>query len=170
MKVFIIITMIIFVIMSLQKNGYKSNFFELIFLTILVSALLILVQSWPHTVAALCGEATVIYATVDLDVSICQYPMYSLLCNAYYKFIIKGERVRYPDYNNNQFMKFSFMVVTIRSIVFLFLFFETAIYCYQLVANQIWWKWLIVTPVILILCVAGVIVGKNWFRLYRELY
>lgn len=169
MKVFIIITMIIFIVLTLQKKGHKNNF-RLMFLAILIYALLIPHLSWGHTVIVLYLEAMVILCAVVSNVSVCQYPMYSLLCKDYYKFIIKGENVRYPDYDNNQFMRFCFVIVTIRSVVFLFLFFETGTYCYHLVANEIWWKWLIVIPAMLIFCLAGVIVAKNWYGLYVELH
>ena len=169
MKVFIVITVIIFIIMTSQKKGHKNNF-GLMSLAILVYALLIPHLSWGHTVMVLYLEAVAILCVVNSDVSVCQYPMYSFLCKAYYKFIIKGENVRYPDYDNNQFMRFCFMIVTIRSVVFLFLFFEMGAYCYQLVANEIWWNWLIVIPVMLIFCLAGVIVAKNWYGLYVELH
>ena len=159
MKVLIVCLMLVFIGLHLAKKDESNNYFALLCGFVITATIWAFAQSWAWQVAALVVTVLIIlwirvYKPMrsfnDLDSS--------TFVQLYEKHL---SRVYDPPYDvyidyEEKLKRFGDIIIMLRIAMIIIISCVLLIYCFQLSIGEIWWKWIIPSPVEL-LCFGWII-------------
>ncbi len=158
MKVLVVCLMLVFIGLHLAKKDESNNFFALLCGFVITATIWAFAQSWAWQVAALVVTVLIIlwirvykpmcsFNDLDSSTFVQLYEKHlSRVYDPYDVYINYGEKIK----------KFIDIIRKLRIIMTLIISCVLLIYCFQLSIGEIWWKWIIPSPVEL-LCFGWII-------------
>ncbi len=151
MKILILVFMLIFISLCLAKRDGENNYFPLLCVTVIISLVWGLAQSWAWEVVALYTTIISIgfVRVYKLD-SIGRDPGWSTLTLLYHKRLIRRDPEDFSMNHYEKIQRWSKIIGKLRMVLFFVLFSLLLIFSVNLVIEEVWWKWVIVAPVSLV--------------------
>ena len=162
MKVLIVCLMLVFIGLHLAKKDESNNFFALLCGFVITATIWAFAQSWAWQVAALVVTVLIIlwirvYKPMrsfnDLDSSTFVQLYEKHLSKTYDLYDLYDP---YVDYYREKIKRFGDIIRMLRIAMIIIISRVLLIYCFQLSIGEIWWKWIIPSPVEL-LCFGWII-------------